>query len=756
MNSPPTDKRSILATHLALTLIVIVVTVIAVLDRHPPLFIAYTFPIFIASFLLRSTCSFLYALLAVLGYVIFFFVEDAASFDYGRVGLLFVVATVSFLLSSQFAQAVQEKDKSEVDYRNLFERVPVGLYRTTADGRILEANRALAEIFGYETPQEMLGVNVADLYAEPDGHTQWLEQFAASTGQTSVEMLFKRKDGSSFWGADVTRAVYDEKGRLLYYEGSLVDIHQRKQTELSLQHQTKQLRLLNDIAGQIVATHAVDDLLKVTVELIQKNFGYHHVAVFLYEPAENALLMKARAGQFIELFPQEHRLSMGQGMVGWCAQHSKTLLSNDVAADEHYINFYPDRISTRSELSVPLRVEGKVIGVLDIQSPSLDAFDQNDIQVMETLADQVAIGLENVHLLTEVRQQLQRVNALHIIDQTIASSTNRRFVLNIILEQAMREFQADASDFLLFNPVEYTLDFAAGIGFGAPHKPRARLHLGEGLVGEAALQRRTVSLHDSASKILPAGEGFTCYYGVPLLAKGELKGILEIFFRRHDTHHSEWEGFLNALAGQAAIALDNVELFERLQRSNIELSLAYNETIEGWSAALDLRDRETEGHTQRVTEMTLRLAASIGVQETTLLHIRRGALLHDIGKMGVPDHILLKAGPLTEEEQAVMHKHPAYAYEMLSKIAYLKPALDIPYCHHERWDGSGYPRGLKGEQIPLAARIFAVVDVWDALTSDRPYRKAWSRKKALAYIRKSAGSLFDPQVVEAFVKIIEP
>jgi putative nucleotidyltransferase with HDIG domain len=229
---------------------------------------------------------------------------------------------------------------------------------------------------------------------------------------------------------------------------------------------------------------------------------------------------------------------------------------------------------------------------------------------------------------------------------------------------------------------------------------------------------------------------------------------LEFFFHTH-IHHPEWENFLNTLSGQAAIALENMDLFERLQRSNIELSLAYNETIEGWSAALDLRDKETEGHTQRVTEMTLRLAASMGIQDTMLLHIRRGALLHDIGKMGIPDYILLKTEELTAEEAEIMRKHPLYAYELLSKIAYLKPALDIPYCHHERWNGSGYPRGLKGEQIPLAARIFSVVDVWDALTSDRPYRKGWSQKKALSYIRQNAGKLFDPKVVEAFLNLFE-
>ena len=206
---------------------------------------------------------------------------------------------------------------------------------------------------------------------------------------------------------------------------------------------------------------------------------------------------------------------------------------------------------------------------------------------------------------------------------------------------------------------------------------------------------------------------------------------------------------------QAAIAIDNTSLLEDLHRSNVELSLAYDTTLEGWSNALDLRDKETEGHTQRVVDMTLRIAQSLGIDDDELTHIRRGALLHDIGKMGIPDSILLKPGPLTKEEWAIMRQHPTYAYNLLYPITHLRPALNIPYYHHEKWDGSGYPQGLEGDQIPLAARIFAVVDVWDALTSDRPYRKAWTSKKALEYIREQSGKHFDPKIVEVFLSLIK-
>jgi putative nucleotidyltransferase with HDIG domain len=275
-----------------------------------------------------------------------------------------------------------------------------------------------------------------------------------------------------------------------------------------------------------------------------------------------------------------------------------------------------------------------------------------------------------------------------------------------------------------------------------------------------ALERQFIQIPDLRDEpdnllltTLLKDEDFVCYYGVPLIAKGRVNGVLEVFHRSILEPDAEWFDFLNTLAGQAALAIESASLFENLRRSNLELNLAYDATIEGWSHALDLRDKETEGHTQRVTEMTVKLAGSFDQSEMDLVQIRWGALLHDIGKMGIPDEILHKPGPLTDEEWVKMKEHPKIAYELLYPIRYLRQSLDIPYCHHEKWDGSGYPRGLKGDQIPLVARIFAVVDVWDALTSDRPYRPAWTKEKTREHIRASSGTHFDPRVVEVFMQV---
>jgi putative nucleotidyltransferase with HDIG domain len=290
-------------------------------------------------------------------------------------------------------------------------------------------------------------------------------------------------------------------------------------------------------------------------------------------------------------------------------------------------------------------------------------------------------------------------------------------------------------------------------------RPPSPIRVGEGYAGLAVLERRpifTSNLGETGTAFvtgrveLATTEMFQSYHVIPLFSKGTVRGVLETFHRTRFDPDEDWKDYFESLASQAAIAIDNAELFNSLQKSNLDLIVAYDATIEGWSRALDLRDRETEGHTQRVAGMALDLAKVIGVKEDKLLHMRRGALLHDIGKMGIPDKILFKKGPLDNIEWEIMQKHPVFAYEMLSPIKYLGPALDIPYCHHERWDGTGYPRKLAGEQIPLAARIFAVADVWDALTSKRPYREAWSKEKTYTYIQENSGSHFDPAVIEAF------
>lgn len=555
---------------------------------------------------------------------------------------------------------------------------------------------------------------------------------------------------------------------------SLLDITERKRAENRVQQlYSENLRQLESLSALYASAQKLGQSLDLQelAEYITRTC----VEVFGVRLAWLGSAEEDGSVRVLTHFPQETKYPrqitvrwdespQGQGPTGCAIRTGSPVIITDIAGDP---NFAPWREAALDQgfccaAGFPLISRDKTFGGLLLYSDQPGFFTPERVEFFQAYAHQAAATLENARLFKEAERRSEHLQVLRNIDMAITASLDLRVTFNVILVQVTTQLGIDAAGILLLNQYTQTLEYAAGRGFRSKTIERSRLRLGEGYAGRAALKRRIVKIpnlpeaeESFARTLLLAGENFISYYGVPLIAKGQVKGVLEIFHRTPLDPDQEWLDFLETLASQAAIAIDNAALFDSLQRSNVELTLAYDATIEGWSYALDLRDKETEGHSLRVTEMTLRLARAMGMSDAELVHVRRGALLHDIGKMGVPDQILLKPGPLTEEEWEIMSKHPVYAYEMLSPIAYLRPALDIPYCHHEKWDGTGYPRGLKGEQIPLVARIFAVVDVWDALSSDRPYRPAWPEDKVFEYIREQAGKHFDPKVVEVFLEIID-
>jgi len=357
-----------------------------------------------------------------------------------------------------------------------------------------------------------------------------------------------------------------------------------------------------------------------------------------------------------------------------------------------------------------------------------------------------------------MKQHMQQLSVLRSIDLAIASGLDLNLLLSMLLDQLNELMQIDAVAILLLNHNTHILEFTAGKGFRSTSLQYTHLKLGEGCAGRVALERKLLNIPNLKENQMEFGrsplfvnEAFVAYYGIPLIAKGRVLGVLEMFHRSALYPDADWLNFLNMIAGQAAIAIDNAVMFRELQRSNVELSLAYDATIEGLSRALDLRDKETEEHTRRVSDTTVKLAAHLGIGEANLIHIRRGAILHDIGKVAIPDRILFKPGPLADDEWTIMRRHPGIAVDLLSSVSYLEPALEIPHWHHEKWDGTGYPDHLHGDTIPYSARLFALVDVYDALTSDRPYRSAWSKQETLQYIESQSGKHFDPAIVPKFV-----
>jgi PAS domain S-box-containing protein len=414
---------------------------------------------------------------------------------------------------------------------------------------------------------------------------------------------------------------------------------------------------------------------------------------------------------------------------------------------------------------VPLIMRDITTGILEVGRST--PFGEREMHLIAAIGELSANALHRAQLHDQTVQRLKRLTILRKVDMAITASMDYTFTLNILLEEMLTGLHLDAADVLLFNSNVHTLEWAAGKGFDSTASAHARLSfptlssLNPDVPQVRSVMDRLPVLIEDLSLVkterarLLAQDGFVSGMVLPLISKGEVKGLMEVFQRSTLTRDRETIDFIESLAGQAAISLDNAQLFDNLERSNLELSLAYDATIEGWARALDLRSEDTEKHSYRVVEKTLELARVMDVNDNQMVHIRRGAFLHDIGKIAVPDDIMNKPGPLTAAEWEIMRMHPVHGYQLLSPIAYLHPAIEIPYYHHEKWDGSGYPHGLRGEEIPLAARIFAIVDVWDALLNDRPYRKAWSEERVREYLREQSGKHFDPRVVDAFFRLQE-
>jgi len=652
-------------------------------------------------------------------------------------------------LALQQKQLEREKRSAEERLRlqsAALEALPTTVMITDRNGIIVWVNQAFTDQTGYRAA-EAVG-HQSRLFNASAHETAFYKDLWSTISSGEVfhsEILNRRKSGNVFTAEITVAPVRDERGEITHFVDIEQDVTERKQ------HQ-RELEAIVVVANALRSAKTRAEMLPVIMDLLFDLLKARAASISLYDPAADELVVSLARGPFAAA--SGLRLPATEGMNGMVASSRQIYLNNSLSYDPHQNHIPFDR--SYAVAGVPLIAQSQLIGIIWLGRDA--EITTNEEGLLSATADMAANAIYRASLYEETERRLQRLTALREIDKAITASLDLRVTLSVLVEQVIFQLSMDAADVLLLTPETQSLEYSVGRGFRnvftRTSRPLSQTH-----AHEAVFNRTVVAIPNLAEdnsglmeRIHSRGEDFVAYFAAPLISKGQVKGVLEMFKRTPFSPNAEWIYFLEMLAGQAAIAVDNAELFDNLQRSNISLAMAYDETIEGWSKALDLRDRETEGHTQRVTEMTLRLARKAGIRETDLVHIRRGALLHDIGKMAIPDAILLKPGAHTTEEWEIVRKHPTYAYELLSPISFLHPALDIPYCHHERWDGSGYPRSLRGEQIPFAARIFSVVDVDDALISDRPYRPGWEREKTLAYIKEQAGAQFDPQVVELFLQ----
>ena len=633
--------------------------------------------------------------------------------------------------------------ESETRYRGIVEDQMDFIVRWVPDDMsITFVNEAFCRFFG-GTREDWIGKTVQDNIITED--VSEARRYGEKLGTEMTIGIHEHRNidanGVVRWCQWRDRVILDEHGKAAEIQSVGRDIHEAKMRAREQEGIAVIAAALRGIPSRLetlcVITASLMDLLDAS-----------GVAVGFYNDGNTALTFE-----------------LGQGdldvLVGKTFVEEDLWKESNIHAGQIYYQNGKFEGAGRAGILASLMVEGKSIGALLVVNHRKIAEDEE--RTLNAVADIAASAVHRVTLYEDTKRRLEWVMALRTLNLAVSGDIDLNILFEVLLDQVTDHFGVDAANVLVLDPENLEFVHAVGRGFNTNSARGGALTCENILSGEALMNRQKVFVPNLAqdSRISKAcqkvlkEEGLVSYLALPLIAKGEAKGVLELFSREESDLEEEWLNFMEALAADAAMAIDHAELFGNLQRSNEELKAAYDATIWGWSKALELRDKETQGHSERVVELTVRLAQSLGVWEGDLPALRRGAILHDIGKMGVPDSILLSPGPLSTEEWKIMSRHPEFAHQMLASIPFLQNSLDIPVCHHERWDGSGYPRGLKGEEIPLAARIFSVVDVWDALTSDRPYRDAWTFEQAYDYIKVNSGGLFDPRIVAVFIKMME-
>lgn len=624
------------------------------------------------------------------------------------------------------------------------------------EGHFLRLNQEWESVLGFPL-EELEGRRYLD-FVHPDDVSRTLQAMSELRSQEEVINFINRfrcKDGSFRY----IEWRSSPAGQYIY--AAARDITKRIKTEEILTNRTRELEALFLLSKELRAAQTRGEIIQKTVDEMKNLILLDGVLVNIINPLGTTYETVLADGMAAANLGKQQPIDSPIAQL--------VLQSPDIIYTNDYANFPQRSLNTINVEQmgpvaiVQIRSEVGALGAFAmIRKRGREEFSQENLHLFSAIGELVGNALRRSGLYEQAVTRLQQVQALHDVDMAISASLDQNFSLQAILGHTIRLMEVDAASILLLNPDTLALEYKAGYGFIHPHSFEGMsIRLGESIAGQVALKQVTVTVDDlphQAEYVMTERlrqEQFLSMHAAPMMVKGQVIGVLQAFHRDICPHDYEKVDFLDALAAQAAIAVNNARMFSDLEKSNLELQLAYDATIEGWSLATDLRDKETEGHSLRVASLAVRLAELMGVSGKEIVHLRRGGLLHDIGKLAIPDSILFKPGPLDDDEWALMRLHPVRARDMLQRISFLKPALIIPLHHHEKYDGTGYPDGLSGEQIPLAARIFALIDVWDALTNDRPYRKAWTADQALAYIREQSGKHFDPQVVAVFLQHYE-
>lgn len=655
-------------------------------------------------------------------------------------------------LEAMVSTRTAELHASEALGRAVMENSPVGISVRNNAGDLIFWNQAWLSIYG--TDEDELRALRQQVNASPRAR-----QVLRSELSTDVQYI--QHEGGLFipellievprlkttrWISEYAYAIPNPQGKIDRVVMLTEDITERKQRQQEMEN----LLIFSAAVRNAETRRALEDTVMAKVcQLI----GVENAGIILRDP-DDFNIIRGRGCNAWSDWAEKVYQPAHMGIAGEVLRTGQMYVTDNVYNDPRLVGNNLGDVTTLS--LAPLVVHNEVTGAMVIGAKA--PFSESQLRLFRAMSDLTANAFYRLSLSELTERRLQWLTAIRVIDQSIMGSIDLRITFNVLLDRTVSQLSLDAAAILLLRQ-NSRLEYTAWRGFREVKPAHMFVRLGDLQAGLAALDQHTIIVKDyrqaeNWKSDIMEREGLRGYCAVPLIAKGQVKGVLEVFSKAPLNLDPEWIEFLESLAGLAAISIENITLIETIQRTNTELSVAYDSTLMGWSQTVEMREAHKQGHVRRMADQTLDLARMLGVDERDLAHIHRGVLLHDIGTLAIPEEILHKDGSLTPEERALLETHTEHAYRTIQSVEYLRPALDIPYAHHEKWDGSGYPRGLKGEQIPLAARIFAVVDVWDALTHDRPHRKAFTEAQALDYIREQSGRHFDPRVVEAFLRLL--
>lgn len=639
-------------------------------------------------------------------------------------------------------------------YLKLFEDFPAMIWRSTSDGACDYKNKTWLAFTGKSLQDVLVNGWIDSVHPEDRAIVKEQSEVCFNERKTvSLRYRLRRFDGEYRWITDFGQPYTDLDGNFAGYIGVCLEVHDTVERQ-------REMEIVLSVSAALRPASSPEEIMKTLLEQLTILTGAEGAVILMPDDQKTGLVIRSASGLL-------------SALEGISNPYTADDLSNRLINEKTKLvninlgQLRPDlsrKWHRQFVVGQPLIASGITIGGL--WAIRKQAFSEQEVRMINAFSDIAATAIQRASLTLETNQYAEKLRIISdmgrsmsetldpdgifaLLNSTIHSLFNN--VACILVSRYDSDKLAIRCEYCNLNGLQVSPASLPVL----PFDPTGRGNQSWVIQNQRPKILNNLPNNTKNSYYLDDGspQPVSAIY-IPMIAEGKVIGVLQVQSYKDNFFTERDIDILNLVASTTAISLSNATLFDNLQQSNRELVSAYDATLRGWAQALELRDQETKGHSVEVVELTLKFALAAGIPDTELDHIRRGALLHDIGKIAIPDSILNKPGPLNDAEWKIMKQHPVYAYQILKEIEFLEPSLVIPYSHHERWDGSGYPQGLRGIDIPLPARLFAIVDVWNALQRERPYRSAWSREKTLQYLKEQAGKQFDPHLVELFLSLI--